>query len=54
MKAVVFHDAGNNWHSGDALSQGQQWAIDAYQQFNMRQPGWLKVELTPSAAGAVH
>ena len=27
-------------------------AIDAYQHFDQRRPGWLKVALDPAAAGA--
>jgi hypothetical protein len=38
MKAVVFHRSS---------------AIDAYQAFDKRQPGWMKVELRPEARNSV-
>jgi threonine dehydrogenase-like Zn-dependent dehydrogenase len=41
MKAVVFHGVGLE----PMLS-----VIEAYEAFDPRQPGWLKVELKPAAA----
>jgi threonine dehydrogenase-like Zn-dependent dehydrogenase len=32
--------------------EGLDSVIDAYKEFDLRQPGWLKVELIPSRAGA--
>ncbi len=51
MKAVVFHGIGDIRLEdvSDPEIQDVTDAIEAYKAFDRRQPGWIRVELDPSA-----
>ncbi len=51
MKAVVFHGVGDIRLDDvpEPTIQEPTGAIEAYETFDQRQPGWIKVELLPEA-----
>ena len=53
MKVVVFHDVGDVRLDDVDEPRIQQptGAIDAYKEFDRRQPGWIEVDLQPATAG---